>query len=72
MTGISKKQKDCSKILSKDTNKKYRNTLTIGKTQAIRKIKKYTNLKVYLFDKGSGFVIMEEEEPIKRLEEQIK
>ena len=60
-----------SKILSKDVNKKHRNNLTIGQINAIREIKNSTNLKVYPFDKGSGFVIMEEEDAIKRIEEQI-
>ena len=60
-----------SKILMKDVNKKHRNNLTIGQINAIREIKNSTNLKVYPFDKGSGFVIMEEEDAIKRIEEQI-
>ena len=60
-----------SKILSKDVNKKHRNSLTIGQRNAIREIKNDTNLKVYPFDKGSGFVIMKEEDAIKRIEEQI-
>ena len=60
-----------SKILSKDVNKKHRNNLTIGQINAIREIKKSANVKVYPFDKGSGFVIMEEEDAIKRIEEQI-
>ena len=60
-----------SKILTKDVNKKHRNNLTIGQINAIREIKNSTNLKVCPFDKGSGFVIMEEEEAIKRIEEQI-
>ena len=34
-------------------------------------IKNDTNLKVYPFDKGSGFVIVEEEDAIKRIEKQI-
>ena len=61
-----------SKILSKDVNKKHRNNLTIGQINAIREIKNSTNLNVYPFDKGSGFVIMEEEDAIKRIEEQIR
>ena len=48
-----------SKILSKDVNKKHRNNLTVGQINAIREIKNSTNLKVYPFDKGSGFVITE-------------
>ena len=60
-----------SKILSKDVNKKHRNNLTIGQINTIREIKNSTNLKVYPFDKGSEFVIMEEEDAIKRIEEQI-
>ena len=60
-----------SKILSKDVNKKHRNNLTIGQRNAIREIKNDTNLKVYPFDKGSGFVIMKEKHAIKRIEEQI-
>ena len=54
-----------SKILSKDVNKKHRNNLTIGQRNAIRGIKKDANLKVYPFDKGSGFVVMKEEDAIK-------
>ena len=57
--------------ISQDVNKKHRNNLTIGQRNAIREIKNDTNLKVYPFDKGSGFVIMKEEDAIKRIEEQI-
>ena len=60
-----------SKILSKYTNKKHRNNLTIGQRNAIREIKNDANLKVYPFDKGSGFVIMKEEDAIKRIEKQM-
>ena len=60
-----------SKILSKDLNNKYWNNLTIGHINVIREIKHSTNLKVYPFDKGSGFVILEEEGAIKKIEEQI-
>ena len=60
-----------NKILSKDANKKHRNNLTTGQINEIREIKNSANLKVYPFDKGSGFVIMEEEDAIKRIEEQI-
>ena len=60
-----------SKILSKDVNKKHRNNLTVGQINAIREIKNSTNLKVYPFDKGSGFVIMEEGDAIKRIEERM-
>ena len=59
------------KMLSKDVNKKHRKNLTIGQRHAIREMKNSANLKVYPFDKGSGFVIMEEEDAIKRIEEQI-
>ena len=60
-----------SKILSKYTNKKHRNNLTIGQRNAIREIKNDANLKVYPFDKGSGFVIMKEEDAIKRIQKQM-
>ena len=60
-----------NKILSKDVNKKHRNNLTIGQINTIREIKNSTNLQVYSFDIGSGFVIIEEEDAIKRIEEQI-
>ena len=57
------------KILSKNVNEEHWNNLKIGQINAIREIKNSTNLKVYPFDKGSGFVIMED--AIKRIEEQI-
>ena len=50
-------QQGVSKILSKHINKKHRNNLTVAQINAIREIKNSTNLKVYPFDKGSGFVI---------------
>ena len=43
----------------------------IRQRNAIREIKNDRNLKVYPFDKGSGFVIMKEKDAIKRIEEQI-
>ena len=58
-----------SKVLSKDVNKKHRNNLTIGKGNAVKEIKNSTNLKVYPFDKISEFVVMEEEDAIKRIDE---
>ena len=39
--------------------------------KVIREIKNDANLKVYPFDKASGFTIMKKEEVIKRIEEQI-
>ena len=50
-------QQGVSKILSKVINKKHQNNLTVAQINAIREIKNSTNLKVYPFDKGSGFVI---------------
>ena len=64
-------REDVSKIISKDVNKKHPNNLTIGQRNSIREIKYTANLKVYPFHKGSGFVIMEEDNAIKRIEEQI-
>ena len=61
-----------SKILSNDVNKKHRKNLTIGQRNAISEIKNSTNLKVYPFDKRSGFVIIEEKDAVKRIEEQIE
>ena len=64
-------QQGASKILLKGKNKKHRNNLTIAHINTIREIKHSTNLKVYPFVIGSGFVIMEEEDTIKKIEEQI-
>ena len=60
-----------SKVPSKDPNKKHQNNLIIGERNAIREITNNTKFKVYPFDKGSGFVIMKEEEAIKGTEEPI-
>ena len=38
----------------------------------MREIKNDPNLKVYPFDKGSGFVIIKEEDAITRIQEQIR
>ena len=62
---------DISKIPLKNVNKKHRNNLIIEQRNAIREIKNDINLKVYPFDKGSRFVIMKEEDTIKRIEEQM-
>ena len=64
-------QQGASKILLKGKNKKHQNNLTIAQINTIREIKHRTNLKVYPFVIGSGFVIMEEEDTIKKIEEQI-
>ena len=60
--------KGVGKILSIDVNKKHQNNLNNGQRNAIRELKNYTNLEVYPFDKGSRFVIMKEEDAIKRIE----
>ena len=62
---------DISKIPLKNVNKKHRNNLIIEQRNAIREIKNDINLKVCPFDKGSRFVIMKEEDTIKRIEEQM-
>ena len=38
----------------------------------MREIKNDPNLKVYPFDKGSGFVIIKEEDAIMRIQKQIR
>ena len=43
----------------------------MGQKNAIRDTKNDTNLQVYPIDKGSRFVIMKEQETIKRIEKQI-
>ena len=69
---VGRLQQGVSKILPKNVNKKHQNNLTIGQRNAIREIKKNIDLKVYPFNKGSGFVIMKEKDAIKRIEEQIR
>ena len=44
----------------------------MGQIKAIREIKNGTNLRVYPFDYGSGFVIMQENEAIKQVKVQIR
>lgn len=75
MTGTSKKRKDSARFLQdtieRDVNKNHRNNLSIMERKVIREVTNDANLKVYPFDKASGFTIMKKEEVIKRIEEQI-
>lgn len=64
-------RQNISKIISKDVNKKHKNNLNLKERKAITEMKNDEHIKVYPFDKGSGFVIIEEKEAIKKIEEQI-
>ena len=63
--GTLKEQKDCGKVLAI--------SLERCKQEVSKQFDywvKKSNLKVYPFDKGSGFAIMKDEDAIKKIEEQ--
>ena len=62
---------DVSRLLSKYTKKKIPSNLNKEQRQALKELKEDSAAKIYNFDKGAGFVIMEKEEALQKIKEQI-
>ena len=72
MTGALKKQKDCGNCQQERRKQEASKQFNHCAKKRSQGNKNDTNLKVYLFDKGSEFFIMKKEDAIKRIEEKIE
>ena len=64
-------RQNISSVISKNINFKIRSYLTFEQTTALKELLQSTENKVYSYDKGTGFVILNNKEAIQKIEEQI-
>lgn len=62
---------DVSSILMKYVDKKLPSNLSSQQQQALRELKQECNTKVVPFDKGTGFVLISEEDMFRKIQEQL-
>ena len=60
-----------SKILSKTIGKKQQNNLSKAQRTALKQLKNGEQMKVYPFDKGRGFALLNDIDSISKMEEQL-
>ena len=60
-----------SNVISKNINFKIRSHLTFEQRTALKELSQSTENKVYSYDKGTGFVILNNKDAIRKIEEQI-
>ena len=60
-----------SNVTSKNMNFKIRSNLTFEHRTALKELSQSTENKVYSYDKGTGFVILNNKDAIRKIEEQI-
>nr|XP_047132439.1 uncharacterized protein LOC105845309 [Hydra vulgaris] len=65
-------RQNCSKILTSSLKLKIKDNLTKQQRLSLQNLKKHSHLKIYPFDKGTGFALLCENEAKAKLEEQIK
>ena len=56
----------------KNNKIKHNNNLSFGERKVIIEMKHYRNISIYPFNKGTGFVVIKEEDVIQKIEEQIR
>ena len=61
-----------SNVISKNIHFKIRNNLTFEQRIALKELSQNTENKVYSYDKGTGFVILNNKDAIRKTEEQIR
>ena len=61
-----------SNVISKIIHFKIRNNLTFEQRIALKELSQNTENKVYSYDKGTGFVILNNKDAIRKTEEQIR
>ena len=55
-------QQNISRIITKDLEKKHKNNLSFAERKTLTKMKHDKNISIYPFDKGSGFLVIKEED----------
>ncbi|XP_065682292.1 uncharacterized protein LOC136095515 [Hydra vulgaris] len=65
-------RQNCSQILTNSLKLRLKDNLTKQKSLSINKLKNSFNNKIYPFDKGTGFALLNQKDASLKLEEQIK
>ena len=55
-------RQNISRIKTKDLEKKHKNNLSFAERKTLTKMKHDKNISIYPFDKGSGFLVIKEED----------
>ena len=55
-------RQNISRIITKDLEKKHKNNLSFPERKTLTKMKHIKNISIYPFDKGSGFLVIKEED----------
>ena len=61
-----------SNVISKNINFKTRSNLTFEQRTALKELSQSTENKVYSYDKGTGFVLLNNKDATRKIEEQIR
>ena len=64
-------RQNLSRIITKDLKKKHENNLNFAERKALTEMQHDKNISIYPFYKGTGFVVIKEEDAIQKIEEQI-
>ena len=64
-------RQNISRIITKDLKKKHKNNLSFAERKALTEMKHDKYISIYPLDKGTGFVVIKEEDAIQKIEEQI-
>ena len=64
-------RQNISRIITKDLKKKHKNNLSFAERKTLTEMKHDKNINIYPFDKGTGFVVIKEEDGIQKIKEQI-
>ena len=64
-------RQNISRIVTKALKKKHKNTLSFAERKALTEMKHDKNISIYPFDKGTGFIVIKEEDALEKIEEQI-
>ena len=62
---------DVSKVLSRHVQRKIPSNLTKQQREAVKELKCNDEIKVYPFDKGSGFMLLTREDALRKMSEQL-
>ena len=64
-------RQNISRIITKDLKKKHKNNVSFAERKTLTEMKHDKNISIYPFDKGTGFIVIKEEDAIQKIEEQI-
>ena len=65
-------RQNISRIITKDLKKKHKNNLNFAERKVLTEIQHDKNISIYPFDKGTGFVVINEKDAIQKIEEKIR